>query len=222
MGIIAKSAQRKENISRRVLRSRIFRLSQTHTSLLRRVRDVKDAASWAEFVRFYEPLLQNYVRARGLPAADADDVVQEIFLKLLRALPEFTLDRRQGRFRTWLYQVTMSAVYDHVRRKSARDRTVAEWWKNVGKEQAVDELPPEDWSRVHQRRAVEVTEAEMKASINPNTWRCYEQHFHNGRKFADIAAELGITANAACVNAGRVLEKVSSLSAQKLRELDDE
>lgn len=196
-------------------------MSQTRTSLLRRVRDVQDGESWAEFVRFYEPLLRSYVRARGLPDVDAADVVQEIFIKLLRALPGFTLDRRQGRFRTWLYQVTMSAVYDHVRRRAVRDRVAEEWWKNFGKEQA-EEAPPEDWGRAHQRRAVELAEAEIKAATKPNTWFCYEQHFHHGRKFAEIAAELGITANAACVNAGRILEKVSGLSALKLQELDDE
>ena len=197
-------------------------MSKTRSSLIRRVRDAQDAAGWAEFVVFYEPLLCSFVRARGVPVTDVADIVQEIFLKLLRALPDFELDPSKGKFRTWLYQVTLSAVYDHARRKATQDRTVAGWWDQVGKDRVADEAPPEDWHKAHQRRAVELAEVQVKDRANANTWYCYEQHFHHGRGFAEIAAELEITANAASVNAGRVLDKIRAVSAEKLEELSDE
>ena len=197
-------------------------MTKTRSSLIRRVRDANDAAGWAEFVAFYEPLLCSFVRSRGVPAADVADIVQEIFLKLLRTLPGFTLDPSKGRFRTWLYQVTLSAVYDAARRKASRDRTATGWWENFGKDRVIDEAPSEDWHQAHQRRAVELAELEVKATTNSRTWQCYEQHFHHGRTFAELADELAITANAVCVNAGRVLDKVRAASAAKLEELSDE
>jgi RNA polymerase sigma-70 factor (ECF subfamily) len=92
-------------------------MTETRTSLLRRVRNPNDAASWAEFVAIYEPLLLSYIRKRGLNDHDAQDVVQTVFITLLRKLPKFELDHSRGRFRTWLWQVAFKAVVDHARAK---------------------------------------------------------------------------------------------------------
>src|SRR5438067_2093227 len=87
----------------------------TNTSLLRRVRDPKDRASWSEFVALYEPILFGYVRKHNLDDNDARDLVQDIFISLLRKLPEFEMDRSKGRFRGWLWRVAANAVVDWVR-----------------------------------------------------------------------------------------------------------
>src|SRR5262245_9089260 len=164
-------------------------MTPTRTSLIRRVSDTTDAASWHEFVKLYEPLLLSYVRARGLPHADAGDVVQEIFIRLLRSLPTFALDRQRGRFRTWLYQVTMSVVIDHARARAARDGHVKAWWEQVGKTLSAEEEPGEDWNQAHRRRILEFAHAQVKAQTNVKTWYCYEQRFLHDRPGADIAQE---------------------------------
>lgn len=50
--------------------------------------------------------------ARRIPAADADDVVQEALLRIHRGLPRL---REQGAVIGWLYQVTRNALADHLR-----------------------------------------------------------------------------------------------------------
>jgi DNA-directed RNA polymerase specialized sigma24 family protein len=80
-------------------------VDQTRSTLLARARDPADAEAWGEFVVLYEPLLTSYLRHRGLGAEDQRDVVQEVFARLVKSLPNLELDRRRGRFRTWLWQV---------------------------------------------------------------------------------------------------------------------
>src|SRR5262245_44278634 len=87
-------------------------IEKPSSSLLRRLTNPEDQASWGEFVALYEPLLIRYVRKKGLGEHDANDVVQNIFISLFRKLPAFELDRGKGRFRTWLWQVTHNAVVD--------------------------------------------------------------------------------------------------------------
>jgi RNA polymerase sigma-70 factor (ECF subfamily) len=53
------------------------------------------------------------------PRADLDDVVQEVFVQVVRSLPDF---RGQARFSTWLHRVTVNVVLMH--RRSARSRPV--------------------------------------------------------------------------------------------------
>src|SRR5262245_53794731 len=81
-----------------------------------------NAESWGEFVALYEPLLLGYVLGQGLSRQDAADVVQDIFIKLFRTLANFKLDRRRGRFRTWLYQVTRTGIADWFRQRKRQAR----------------------------------------------------------------------------------------------------
>src|SRR5262245_62452585 len=62
-------------------------VEKTSSSLLRRLKNPDDQASWGEFVALYEPLLVRYVRKKGLDEHNARDVVQNIFVTLLRTLP---------------------------------------------------------------------------------------------------------------------------------------
>lgn len=204
-------------------RSRIvLHMTRTRTSLIRRVGSSQDAAGWAEFVQLYEPLLFSYVRARGLSATEAPDVVQEIFIKLLKALPKFTLDHQRGRFRTWLYQVTMTVVIDRVRSRKAREGHVKEWWDRHGKNLTGEEEPDQDWNLALRRRVLTHAQDKVKLATNTKTWYCYEERFLKNRPCADIAQELEITPNAVGVNAGRVLEKISALCMDYLEDFDDE
>jgi DNA-directed RNA polymerase specialized sigma24 family protein len=94
---------------------------ETKSSLLRRVK-AGDADGWREFGALYEPVILRYAlgRRRGLSEADARDVAQDVFARLLRALPTIELDHGRGRFRTRLWQVTTSALADRARRAGRR------------------------------------------------------------------------------------------------------
>ena len=48
---------------------------------------------------------------------DAEDAVQEAFLKAHRALPEF---ESRSRFSSWLHRITVNCSYDVLRRRARR------------------------------------------------------------------------------------------------------
>ncbi len=52
---------------------------ETRASLIVRLRDAADVAAWDEFVATYGPLVYRLALRQGLQAADADDVVQQVF-----------------------------------------------------------------------------------------------------------------------------------------------
>lgn len=59
--------------------------------------------------------------ARRVRPSDVDDVLQEIFLRMHRALPRLRDDERFG---PWVYRIARSAVVDHLR--AARRQPLAE------------------------------------------------------------------------------------------------
>ena len=74
----------------------------TRTSLLIRLRqDPVDQGAWNEFTRQYGPLILAWCQQWGLQSADADDVSQNVLLKLAHHLRSFVYDPRR-RFRGFL------------------------------------------------------------------------------------------------------------------------
>jgi RNA polymerase sigma-70 factor (ECF subfamily) len=194
-------------------------VNETRTSLLRRLGDLSDQHSWGEFVGLYEPLLLRYVCRQGLAAGEAEDVVQTIFVNLLRHLPEFTLDRDRGRFRTWLYRVARNAVIDWQRRRGSRRRVEDE------RRRSFREIAPEpdtDWDKLHHQRILEFVLEKVKQQTVPSTWACFEQHLLRGRSGAAVGAELGMPPNTVYVNASRVLARIREQCAAYREEFGDE
>lgn len=68
----------------------------TSASLLDRLRRPNEEAAWNRFVALYAPLLRIWAGRLGLEASDADDLVQEVFITLLRDLPHSFINRQNG------------------------------------------------------------------------------------------------------------------------------
>ncbi len=183
---------------------------ETRSSLLNRVRNVTDAASSREFLHRYEPLLLSFLRGRGLQEHDARDVAQEVFTRLHRALPSFRLDRARGRFRTWLWQVTSSALTDWCRVRNRQARAEQGWRERQGGAEAAVESNRDEPS-LERRHLLERALARVRARAKPKTWACFEQRVLRGRTSRAVASELGLTANAVNVNAARILARLRQL-----------
>src|SRR5690242_10334608 len=82
-------------------------MTKTPSSLLERLRQPFDPEAWAHFVSLYTPLIYSWGWRVGLQEQDAANLVQDVFVTLLRVLPTFTYDRHKS-FRRWLRTVTLN------------------------------------------------------------------------------------------------------------------
>src|SRR5262245_57032246 len=73
--------------------------------------------AWAEFHAQYSDVIHGWCRGRGLRPDVAEDLTQEVLLKLLRELPRYTYNSSRGRFRCWLKTVVSRALIDFHRRQ---------------------------------------------------------------------------------------------------------
>lgn len=83
---------------------------------------------------YREPVVR-YVRARGFNAADADDLCQEAFLRLLRGKVLAKADAERGRFRSLLLTVVARTIVDRRRHASRRPE------ERLGDREPVDRDP---------------------------------------------------------------------------------
>jgi RNA polymerase sigma-70 factor (ECF subfamily) len=81
-----------------------------------------DEQAFSSIVRLYQTVVFNYVlRVVGGDRAHAEDLTQEVFLRVYQGLPGFNL---RCRFTTWLFQVAKHRVLDELRARERRPQAV--------------------------------------------------------------------------------------------------
>jgi RNA polymerase sigma factor (sigma-70 family) len=178
-------------------------MATTRHSLLLRLRGENDPLSWETFHQLYEPFLQNVVRQCGIPDADAADIIQEVFITLLRSLPEFEYQAERGRFRGWLRTIVQHAVVDWHRRRGRRREVALD-----GRFAPSQFSSEEGWRMAHRRRVLEHALAVVRTQAQTTTWACFEEHVLKGRSAAEVARDLTLSCTAVYVNSSRVLKRI--------------
>ena len=95
-------------------------LEQPDLGILRKAQR-GDERAFSIIVRAYERPIYNYVLRLVGDRALAEDLTQEVFLRVYQGLPGFSL---RSRFTTWLFQVTKNRVLDELRSLERRPRSV--------------------------------------------------------------------------------------------------
>jgi len=78
-----------------------------------------DAAAWQEIVQRYHRRIYSICYRFAGSADDAQDLTQEVFIKMYRTLSSYDVER--GAFMTWVTTITRNLLVDHFR-KSKQDR----------------------------------------------------------------------------------------------------
>src|SRR4051812_9511222 len=63
--------------------------------------------------QFADPL-RNFLRARTRTAADADDLLSEVFIRIQKRLPDL---REPAKLQGWVYRIARNVVIDHYRKR---------------------------------------------------------------------------------------------------------
>jgi RNA polymerase sigma-70 factor (ECF subfamily) len=88
-----------------------------------------DEHAFCIIVRSYQLPVYNYVLRMVGDRSLAEDLTQEVFLRVFQGLPRFS---SRSKFTTWLFQVTKNRVLDELRATERRPRAVVD----------LDDIPP--------------------------------------------------------------------------------
>ncbi len=104
---------------------------QVVASLVRRC-VAGDAVAWEEIVQRFNRRIYNICYRFTGSADDAEDLSQEVFIKVYRTLSSYDLEK--GSFATWLTTLTRNLLVDHFR-KSKQDRATDSIEEPTGSEE---------------------------------------------------------------------------------------
>lgn len=192
------------------------RNSATRATLLGRLRaDPNDQASWAEFTAWYGGKVYVWCRAWGLQEADAQEVTQEVFLKLSQRMREFRYDPTRS-FRGWLKTVTHNAWQDYVAklRKPGHGTGGDSMFERLAEVPAHDDLARR-LDEACDEELLREASARVQLRVEPRTWSAFEMLAKDGRSGAEAAEQLGMKVATVFVARSKVqrmlLEEVARL-----------
>jgi RNA polymerase sigma-70 factor (ECF subfamily) len=182
----------------------------TASGLLEQVR-AGEAGAWQRLVRLYGPLVYGWARRVGLQAADAADVMQEVFGAVLTGITGFRRDRPGDRFRGWLWGITHNKLRDFWRRWASQPVAAGgpEAHERLAR-LAAEEEAGSSWQGPSAqtlglfRRAVEL----LRSEFEERSWRAFWRVVVEEQRPAEVAAELGMTVNAVYVAKSRILHRL--------------
>jgi RNA polymerase sigma factor (sigma-70 family) len=106
----------------------------TRVTLLQRIIQDKDEKSWEDFVQYYQGFIYLICRKMDMSHHDADEVVQQVLIKLWNHFPNFEYDESK-RFRSWLCRVIQNTGRDFFRKINSQSRL-----KGKVQDQQIDKL----------------------------------------------------------------------------------
>jgi RNA polymerase sigma-70 factor (ECF subfamily) len=188
----------------------------TRPSLVLRLRDPDDEAAWAEFVAVYEPLIYRLARNKGLQDADAQDLCQDVFQAVGRAIERWDPDPAKGRFRAWLFRIARNLLVDFLAAQRRQvpgtgSTSVLEVLQAQPATSADDET---EFAAEFKRRAFQWAAEQVRVEFAESTWKAFWTTGVENRPVAAVAKELGLSAGAVYIARSRVLARLRDRVAQ--------
>lgn len=133
------------------------------------------------FETYKDKVFSIAVYSSGGDRAVADDVTQQIFLKLFTAIRQF---RGESEFTTWLYRLVVNACLDERRRR----RRLLPWGETVAMRNPGEKKPQEkQYARLEVAEAVQAAIGELKPKFRLPILLKYIE----GLSYEEIASVMG-------------------------------
>lgn len=190
---------------------------ETSESLILRIRDPRDALAWSQFMAIYQPVVYRLSRRRGLQHADAEDLCQQVFLSVTKAVENWESQDDGPRFRNWLGRITRNAILNAMTRTRPDRATGASSVQDLLLDiPDCDDLTTALLSESHME-AYRWAARQVQTEFNASTWAMFHETTMGGRSVADVARSLGRSSGAVYVARCRVMQRIKD----KVNEMSD-
>lgn len=187
----------------------------TSPSLLLRIRNQSDSHAWQTFEEIYAPVVRSFCRRRGIQEADVDDLVQEIMIRVAKAIRQFDYDPKRGRFRSWFGRITNNRVKSFLR---ARATQLTGRSDDIVFDRIADPDSLSDWNVAFCQKVLTVACDRIRPRFEAQTWASFELTWLKQLSAAEAADRLNLPIHTIYVNKSRVLKQLEA----EVRALSDE
>lgn len=174
--------------------------TRTHKKKPRSQGSECDAAKLGALHRQYSGALRRYFLKRAPAGAEADDLVQDVFIRLARRGDVESIARIEG----YLFQTAANVLTDHARRNAARRRDAHDVYEDA--EHGSEAISPERvlLGRERVRQLLDALD-----TLPQRTRAIFVLHKFEGLRYADIAARFGVSVSSVEKHMMKALSQVA-------------
>ncbi len=182
-------------------------MTNTPLSLLQRLSSQPQDSDWRRLLDVYSPLIRRWLASYGVAESEAEDLMQEVFQKLLHEIRNFKHNGQAGAFRRWLRLMIVNRLKglwrDRRTESLANGKEAAEMLRQM-------EDPSSDpnvvWDQEHDTYVANALLKLVEPHFTVSTWQAFRMQVMDGLKASEAAEQLGITVNAALIAKSRVMK----------------
>jgi RNA polymerase sigma factor (sigma-70 family) len=190
-------------------------LIPTRATLLHRLKDWQDQASWQEFFDTYWKLIYGVARKAGLTDAEAQDVVQETLVSVAKHMPNFNYDPAHGSFKAWLLNMTRWRLISQFRKRTpaAEPRptpdsstTSPDPLQNIADPagEALDAVWEAEW----ENNLLEAAISRVKRHVDPLKYQIFDLYVNKEWPPEKVAKSFGVSVDQVYVIKHRITESI--------------
>lgn len=189
---------------------------ETNHSLIARVQDLGDGASWAEFLGIYQPVVYRMARRRHLQEADAHDVAQQVFLSIAKSIERWEPGVGQPPFRAWLTTIARNAITKALIRRPHDQATGTTSVAELLAAQPEPEATASEFLAEARREIIRWATEQIRAEFSDEIWKLFQWTAIDGVSIAHVAESSGRSVGSIYVARFRVVtrlkEKIQEVS----------
>ena len=185
----------------------------TRQTLLLRVKNRSDDQAWADFELYYRQYLYNILRRMNITVVDAEDISQQVLLKMWEKLPEFKLDSNRGKFRSWLATVVRNQAINYIKKNNRHEHQEISTVLPSDSQTELEQIIEKEWQRFITEKAWEV----VKTEFEEKTLAAFEL-FSSGLSVDEVALKLNLSVPSVYSFKNRVKERFKN----EIRRLSNE
>jgi RNA polymerase sigma factor (sigma-70 family) len=197
-------------------------LIPTRQSLLSRLKDWKDQASWHLFFETYWKLIYSTAIKAGLSDAEAQDVVQNTIISVSKNLPAFEYNPQKGSFKAWLLKLTRWRIVDEFRRRQKHIYLPLHDEGGANHASALEAIPDplsmqleKYWDEEWESTLVNAALRRVKSKVDANHFQVFDLYVLRGWSVSRVAKALNIRASHVYL----VKHRINRLVKKEIQEL---
>ena len=187
---------------------------ETRASLILRLQNAEDMAAWDEFVSLYLPVIGRVAVRRGLQPADADNVAQEVLLRVARSISSWLARADRGPFRAWLRTIARNETVSLLTRQATRPFVQFDSRVDGTAENLVDHDLDSELDLDYQREVFLWAAEQVREAVAEKTWQAFWLTQIEGLSVAEVAQRLNVRPGHIYFGRSRVMHRLKQIIQQ--------
>lgn len=198
-------------------------LIPTRATLLKRLKDWKDDASWQDFFDTYWRIIYDFGLKNGLTPSEAQDVVQDTLVCVAKYIPTFQYNPELGSFKSWLFQITRTRIADRMRKRgpitermeeNPTDTCLAERYIDPS-----NKLHDEHWEAEWEQNLYEAALNRIKRQVDPQKYQMFDCCVKKEWPAEKVAKFFNVSVQQVYTNKHRITELIKTEVARLQKEI---